>query len=62
MRIPVEWQTYESTGGSGVICVEKGLYRQRCMLNKCDIGGTLYVEAFDCLGKEVYGVTALLRE
>ena len=53
---------YESTGGSGVKCVENGLYSQRCMLNKCEIGETLYVEAFDCLGKEVYGVTELSRE
>ena len=55
-------EAYESTGGSGVICVENGLYRQRCMLNKCEIGETLYVEAFDCFGKEVYGVTELSRE
>ena len=55
-------KAYESTGGSGVICVENGLYRQRCMLNKCEIGETLYVEAFDCWGKEVYGVTELSRE
>lgn len=55
-------KAYESTGGSGVICVDNGLYRQRCMLNKCEIGENLYVEAFDCLGKEVYGVTELSRE
>ena len=55
-------EAYESTGGSGVICVENGLYRQRCMLNKCEIGETLYVEAFDCWGKEVYGVIELSRE
>ena len=55
-------KAYESSGGSGVICVETGLYRQRCMLNKCEIGETLYVEAFDCLGKEVYGVSELSRE
>lgn len=53
---------YESTGGSGVICVENGLYRQRCLLNKCEIGKTLYVEAFDCWGKEMYGVIELSRE
>ena len=55
-------KAYESTGGSGVQCVETGLYSQRCMLNKCEIGETLYVEAFDCWGKEVYGVTELSRE
>ena len=55
-------KAYKSMGGSGVKCVETGHYSQRCMLNKCEIGETLYVEAFDCLGKEVYGVTELLRE
>ena len=55
-------KAYESLGGSGVICVENGLYSQRCMLNKCEIGETLYVDASDCLGKEVYGVSELSRE
>lgn len=55
-------KAYEFTGGSGVIRVENGLYRQRCMLIKCEIGEKLYVEAFDCMGKEVYGVSELLRK
>lgn len=53
---------YDSTGGSGVETLGEGRYKQRCMLNKCEIGGSLYIEAFDCYEKEVYGVIELSRQ
>lgn len=53
---------YDSTGGSGVETLGEGQYKQRCMLNKCEIGDSLYIEAFDCYEKDVYGVTELTRQ
>ncbi len=53
---------YDSTGGSGVETLSEGKYKQRCMLNRCEIGDSLYIEAFDCYEKDVYGVTELTRQ
>lgn len=53
---------YDSTGGSGVEPLGEGRYKQRCMLNKCEIGDRLYIEAFDCFEKNVYGVMELSRK
>ena len=52
----------EEAGGSGMECVDETHYKQRCMLNKCEIGDSLYIEAFDCFEKNVYGITELNRE
>lgn len=53
---------YDSTGGSGVETLGGDRYKQRCMLNKCEIGDSLYIEAFDCYEKNVYGVMELSRK
>lgn len=53
---------YKSTGSSGVEWVDDNLYRERYFLNKCEIGETLNIEAFDCYEKNVYGVTELTVE
>lgn len=53
---------YDSNGGSGVETLGGDRYKQRCMLNKCEIGDSLYIEAFDCYEKDVYGVAALTQQ
>lgn len=53
---------YDSTGGSGVETLGGDRYKQRCMLNKCEIGDSLCIEAFDCYEKDVYGVMELSRK
>jgi hypothetical protein len=52
-------EKYDSNGGSGVKYLSEQHYVVRCILNKCEIGDTLYIEAFDCYEKNVYGVTKL---
>ncbi|MDO4941210.1 MAG: hypothetical protein Q4E73_00015 [Lachnospiraceae bacterium] len=37
-------------------------YKARYRLNKCEIGETLNLEAFDCFEKNVYGVTVLQKQ
>lgn len=46
-------------GGSGVDWIEGNHYKERCILNKSEIGDVLSIEAFDCYEKNVYGVTKL---
>lgn len=53
---------YVSMGGSGVDWIEGNYYTGRCVLNKTEIGDVLYIEAFDCFEKNVYGVTELYLE
>lgn len=53
---------YESIGGSGVEWIEGNLYKQRCILNKSEIGDILSIKAFDCFEKNVYGVTKLYKK
>lgn len=49
-------------GGSSVDWIEGNHYKERCILNKSDIGDILSIEAFDCFEKNVYGVTKLYIE
>ena len=47
---------------SGVDWIEGNHYKERCILNKSEIGDILSIEAFDCYEKNVYGVTKLYIE
>lgn len=40
--------------------IDGNQYKQRCILSKCEIGDTLYVEAFDCYEKNVYGILSVV--
>lgn len=53
---------YVSMGGSSVDWIEGNHYKERCILNKSEIGDILSIEAFDCFEKNVYGVTKLYIE
>lgn len=53
---------YDSIGGSGVECIDGNHYKQRCILNKTEIGDILSIEAFDCFEKNVYGITKLYKK
>lgn len=50
---------YQFMGGSGVEYLGGNHYKERCTLGKVEIGDELYIEAFDCFEKNVYGVTKL---
>lgn len=49
----------QSMGGSGEEVVDNDDCKIRCMLEKCEIGETLYIKAFDCNEKNVYGIFEL---
>lgn len=53
---------YKSMRGSGIDWIEGNHYKKRFLLNKAEIGDILGIEAFDCLEKNVYGVTKLYIE
>ncbi len=57
-----EGNELDSSGGSGIEWINENHYKTRCILSKCEIGDVLYIEAFDCLAKNVYGITELTMQ
>ncbi|MDO4333776.1 MAG: hypothetical protein Q4C58_13980 [Eubacteriales bacterium] len=55
-------EAYATVGGSGVEWQEDDTYKQRIILNKCEMTGEIVLEAYDCYEKTVYGVETLEKE
>lgn len=53
---------YITVGGSGVEWQEDDTYKQRIILNKCEMTEEIALEAYDCYEKTVYGVETLEKE
>lgn len=60
--VDADGKEYDTVGSSGTEYLASGKYKQRCKLAKCKFDEKIFVEAFDCFTKEVYGMTELSIE